>query len=235
MVFQLSVIAAVGPQNIVLLKQGVKRWGVGLVISVFIVGDLILLPAGTAGVAVVTDKLPVLIEILRWGGVAYLLWFASTCLRDVRHPTAIEGVEPASEHTQDAGSALSRDVLPAGGGQVATKTRPAPTRQDAAQRLRRLRRPRALSALPTALAVTFLNPAAYVDGIVVFGTMANQYDPGKWVFTAGALVGSVLFFVVVGYGARLLSRPLSSPGVWRWINLGIGLLMIAMAARLALG
>ncbi|MDN5581089.1 MAG: LysE/ArgO family amino acid transporter [Corynebacterium sp.] len=239
MVFQLSVIAAVGPQNIVLLKQGVKRWGVGLVISVFIVGDLILLPAGTAGVAVVTDRLPVLIEILRWGGVAYLLWFASTCLRDVRHPTAIEGVEPPSgsmqDEAQDAGSALPGDVLPTGGGQVATKTRPVPTRQDAPRRLLRLHRPRAVSALPTALAVTFLNPAAYVDGIVVFGTMANQYDPGKWVFTAGALVGSVLFFVVVGYGARLLSRPLSSPGVWRWINLGIGLLMIGMAARLALG
>lgn len=243
MVFQLSVIAAVGPQNIVLLKQGVKRWGVGLVISVFIVGDLILLPVGTAGVAVVTDRMPVLIEILRWGGVAYLLWFASTCLRDVRHPTAIEGIEPPTGHTQDgpqddtrdAGSALPGDVLPAGGGQVATKTRPAPTRQDVPLRLLRLRRPRAVSALPTALAVTFLNPAAYVDGIVVFGTMANQYDPGKWVFTAGALVGSVLFFVVVGYGARLLSRPLSSPGVWRWINLGIGLLMIGMAARLALG
>ena len=66
LVFQLSVIAAVGPQNVVLLKQGVKRWGVGLVVSVFILGDLILLPLGTAGVSVVTDKLPVLLEILRW-------------------------------------------------------------------------------------------------------------------------------------------------------------------------
>jgi len=52
--------------------------------------------------------------------------------------------------------------------------------------------------------------------------------------TVGALVGSVLFFVGVGYAARLLARPLSKVYVWRWINLGIGVLMLAMAARLAM-
>jgi L-lysine exporter family protein LysE/ArgO len=65
--------------------------------------------------------------------------------------------------------------------------------------------------------------------------MSNQYgSDGKWVFTVGALVGSVLFFVGVGYAARLLARPLSKVSVWRWINLGIGVLMLAMAARLAM-
>lgn len=241
LVFQLSVIAAVGPQNVVLLKQGVKRWGVGLVVSVFILGDLILLPLGTAGVSVVTDKLPVLLEILRWGGVAYLLWFAVTCLRDVRHPTGIDSTP--RDYTPESGSpapAVSTDLpaptadYPHGGvGQVATITRTIPRRTDAPLRPRRRQ---AFAALPTALAVTFLNPAAYVDGIVVFGTMANQYDDTrKWMFTTGAVLGSTLFFLVVGYGARLLSRPLSRPRVWRWINLGIGLLMIGMAARLALG
>ncbi|MEJ6548125.1 LysE family transporter [Corynebacterium sp. USCH3] len=236
LVFQLSVIAAVGPQNIVLLKQGVRRWGVGLVISVFILGDLLLLPAGTAGVSVVTDRVPVLLEILRWGGVAYLLWFAATCLRDVRHPAAIDTDTDSGSGTSTDIPAPGTDVtvdgpLPATGGQVATAVRPRP-----APALPRPRRRRGVGVLTTALVVTFLNPAAYVDGIVVFGTMANQYDDvGKWVFTTGAILGSTLFFVIVGYGARLLSRPLSSPRVWRWINLGIGVLMIAMAARLALG
>lgn len=240
LVFQLSVIAAVGPQNVVLLKQGVKRWGVGLVVSVFILGDLILLPLGTAGVSVVTDKLPVLLEILRWGGVAYLLWFAFTCLRDVRHPTGIDSAAP--DHTPESGTpgpVVSSEVpaptadYPHGGGQVATVARAIPRPVGTPLRSRRTG---ALAALPTALAVTFLNPAAYVDGIVVFGTMANQYDDaGKWMFTVGAVLGSTLFFLVVGYGARLLSRPLSSTRVWRWINLAIGLLMIGMAARLALG
>jgi L-lysine exporter family protein LysE/ArgO len=222
--FQLTVIVGVGPQNIVLLRQGVRRWGVGLVVAVCTLGDLILLPAGTAGVSVVVERMPVLLEILRWGGVAYLLWFASTCLRDVRHPTPIDtsterpSVETVTVHSPDAGSDSA----------VATLTR-IPLRTRVTTRMP------ALAALPTALAVTFLNPAAWVDGMIVFGTMSNQYgSDGKWVFTVGALVGSVLFFVGVGYAARLLARPLSKVSVWRWINLGIGVLMLAMAARLAM-
>lgn len=224
LLFQLTVIVGIGPQNIVLLKQGVRRWGVGLVVSVFIIGDIVLLTLGTAGVAVVVEKMPLLLEILRWGGVAYLLWFATTCLRDVRNPTPIDtcterpSVETVTVHSPDAGSDSA----------VATLTRIPP-------RTRVTTRMPALAALPTALAVTFLNPAAWVDGMIVFGTMSNQYGSGgKWVFTVGALVGSVLFFVGVGYAARLLARPLSKVSVWRWINLGIGVLMLAMAARLAM-
>jgi L-lysine exporter family protein LysE/ArgO len=230
--FQLTVIVGVGPQNIVLLKQGVRRWGVGLVVTVCAIGDLILLPTGTAGVSVVVERMPLLLEILRWGGVAYLLWFASTCLRDVRHPTPIDTSVPDARPTAPSDQTDQPDPATAHGtGGTAVATLPART----TVRSRAVTRLPALAALPTALAVTFLNPAAYVDGMVVFGSMANQYeDAGKWVFTVGALIGSTLFFITVGYGARLLSRPLSSAAVWRWINLGIGVLMIAMAARLAL-
>lgn len=227
LLFQLTVIVGIGPQNIVLLKQGVRRWGVGLVVSVFIIGDIVLLTLGTAGVAMVVEKMPLLLEILRWGGVAYLLWFATTCLRDVRNPTPIDtsAERPSAEVVAGAATVHS----PADDGtSVATLTR-IPLRTRATTRMP------ALAALPTALAVTFLNPAAWVDGMIVFGTMSNQYgSDGKWVFTVGALVGSVLFFVGVGYAARLLARPLSKVSVWRWINLGIGVLMIAMAARLAM-
>ncbi len=231
LLFQLTVIVAVGPQNVVLLKQGVRRWGVGLVVSVFIIGDLVLLPLGTAGIGAVVDRAPWLLEVLRWGGVAYLLCFAVMCFRDVRDPGAIELGEVTTGSDTDPGrptiQSLDRSAdRSADQGQVAVLTR---TPQVATT-------PSAVAALPTALAVTFLNPAAYVDGLVVFGSMANQYDSvGRWIFTAGALVGSALFFLAVGYGARLLSRPLSSAGVWRWINLGIGLLMIAIAGRLAFG
>lgn len=240
LVFQLSVIVAVGPQNVVLLKQGVRRHHIGLVVSICLLGDLVLLPLGTAGVSTITAKAPLLLEILRWAGVAYLVWFAATCLRDARHPTAITGIgedgagddeDGAGRHDadSDAPAAPSQPSSPTGGG-VATLERATTTRR----RARTVRKSPAVAAAATAFAVTFLNPAAWVDGIVVFGTMANQYD-AKWTFTLGALVASALFFVTVGYGARLLSRPLSSPKVWRWINLGIGVLMLFMATRLALG
>lgn len=231
LLFQLTVIVGIGPQNIVLLKQGVRRWGIGLVVSVFILGDIALLTLGTAGVSMVVERMPLLLEILRWGGVAYLLWFATTCLRDVRNPTPIDTFGDRAS-TQDASDVVVVDSPTAlsdtDGSPVATLTR-VPLRTRVTTRMP------ALAALPTALAVTFLNPAAWVDGMVVFGTMSNQYgSDGKWVFTIGALVGSALFFVGVGYAARLLARPLSKVSVWRWINLGVGVLMVAMAARLAM-
>ncbi|MCT3016541.1 amino acid transporter, partial [Propionibacterium freudenreichii] len=38
-----------------------------------------------------------------------------------------------------------------------------------------------------------------------------------------------------GLGARALSRPLSKPSVWRVIDAAIGVMMLAIAARLLLG
>ena len=240
LLFQLTVIASIGPQNVVLLKQGVRRWGVGLVVTVFIIGDLLLLPLGTAGVSVVVEKMPLLLDVLRWGGVAYLLWFASSCLRDVRNPTPIDtsSGNPSPHDARDTvvlhspGTECGTESAPVVGAGVSGNGTGVATRTRVPLRTRATTRLPALAALPTALAVTFLNPAAWVDGILVFGSMSG--DAGKWVFTAGALVGSILFFITVGYGARLLSRPLSKASVWRWINLGIGVLMIAIAARLAM-
>lgn len=236
LLFQLTVIVGIGPQNIVLLRQGVRRWGIGLVVSVFILGDIVLLTLGTAGVSMVVEKMPLLLEVLRWGGVAYLLWFASTCLRDVRNPTPVDTSGDAPGHRVDAGADTGTGAVTDTTG-TTDGTAPVTTlpRTRVPLRTRATTRMPSLVALPTALAVTFLNPAAWIDGIIVFGSMSNQYgDAGKWVFTAGALVGSTLFFVGVGYAARLLAGPLSSVRVWRWINLGIGLLMVGMAARLAM-
>lgn len=240
LLFQLTVVVGVGPQNLVLLRQGARRWGVGLVVTVCVLGDLILLPAGTAGIGVVVERMPVLLDILRWAGVAYLLWFAATCLHGVRHPRPIDATVAGDPPVPLTATGPANAPAPApapgsgpGSGGTTVATLPARSRSRAQVRRTGARMP-ALAALPTALAVTFLNPAAYVDGMVVFGSMANQYtDAGKWAFTVGAVAGSTLFFIVVGYGARYLARPLSRAVVWRWLNLGIAVVMVAMAARLA--
>ena len=68
------------------------------------------------------------------------------------------------------------------------------------------------------------------------GSLANQHGPdGRWVFAAGAVLGSVLWFTALGYGARLLSGPLGDPKAWRVLDLVIGVVMVALAAKLALG
>ena len=85
------------------------------------------------------------------------------------------------------------------------------------------------------LAVTWLNPHVYLDTMVFLGSLANQYGGLRWAFTAGSMTGSVCWFSVLGFGARALSGPMSSPKVWRGLDLGIGVVMLALAVKLALG
>ncbi len=89
------------------------------------------------------------------------------------------------------------------------------------------------SVVATTLALTYLNPHVYLDTVVLLGNLANQYGPDRWLFAAGAAAGSVLWFTALGFGARALARPLARPAVWRVIDTVIGLVMLAIAAKLA--
>lgn len=86
-----------------------------------------------------------------------------------------------------------------------------------------------------AIALTWLNPAAYLDSLVMIGGVANQYgETLRWLFAGGALLASLIWFPVVGYGARLLSGPLSSRRVWRVLNVVIGVVLAMIAVQVAL-
>ena len=64
---------------------------------------------------------------------------------------------------------------------------------------------------------------------------AYQGVEGRWAFAAGAALGSVVWFVGLGYGARLASGLFARPGAWRVLDLLIGIVMLALAVSLALG
>ena len=87
----------------------------------------------------------------------------------------------------------------------------------------------------TTLAVTWLNPHVYLDTMVLIGSLANQHGARRWVFAIGAMSGSACWFSALGFGARALSGPLARPGLWRGLDLVIGVVMILLALRLALG
>ena len=88
------------------------------------------------------------------------------------------------------------------------------------------------SIVLSALAITLLNPHVYLDTVVMLGNLANQHGPDRWWFTLGACLASLIWFPALGYGARALAGPLGRPGVWRLIDLVIGMVMIAIAIRL---
>lgn len=84
-----------------------------------------------------------------------------------------------------------------------------------------------------ALALTWLNPHVYLDTVLLLGSASTRYAGDRWWFALGAAIGSILWFSLLGFGARRLSGVLGRPGVWRTINAVIGLLLLVLAARLA--
>ena len=78
----LSLIVAVGPQNAMLLKFGIRRDHIGLIIAVCALSDVILITSGTAGVGYLVEKFPNALQVLKYVGAAYLAYFTFTCFRD---------------------------------------------------------------------------------------------------------------------------------------------------------
>lgn len=77
----LSLIAAIGAQNAFVLRQGLKREHVGLVVLLCAGSDAILIVAGVAGFSVAAERAPWLMPVMLWGGVAFLLAYGALRFR----------------------------------------------------------------------------------------------------------------------------------------------------------
>ena len=66
----------------------------------------------------------------------------------------------------------------------------------------------------------------------LIGAVAATYGPGRWIFGTGALSASVVFFGLLGYGARVLAPLFARPGAWRILDGAVGLTMLALAVKL---
>lgn len=186
-----SLIVAIGAQNAYVLRQGLARRYVGVVVAICSVSDLVLILAGIAGIGTIVEKAPVALDVVRWLGVAFLVGYGVSSLLRARRTQGLEAAR--------AGSATVR------------------------------------AAALTAVALTWLNPHVYLDTVLLLGSIANQHGDGRWWFGAGAALASLVWFTVLGYGARLAHGLLASASAWQVLDVLIGLTMIVIAATLALG
>lgn len=69
----LSLIVAIGAQNAFVLRQGILRAHVVLVVAVCAVSDLVLILLGVAGIGVLIERAPAVLDVVRWAGAAFLL------------------------------------------------------------------------------------------------------------------------------------------------------------------
>lgn len=184
----LSLIIAIGAQNAFVLRQGLTRQHVLAVVVFCALSDALLIILGMLGLGVAIMSLPILLEVFRFGGAAYLVYFAATSFRRALRPKALEASETK------AGSLAA--------------------------------------ALATAAALTYLNPHVYIDTVLLLGSIGNQFGADRWLFALGAASGSVIWFFSLGFGAKLLSRFVTRPSFWKYLDFSIGLVMLAIALML---
>ena len=80
------------------------------------------------------------------------------------------------------------------------------------------------------LAFTYLNPHVYSDTVFFLGNFSkNLLITDKYYFGIGASIASFLFFFLIGYLSKLLSKYLQSKVIWKRINLFIILFMSTIA------
>ncbi len=86
----LSLIIAIGAQNAFVIRQGLMRQHVLLIVSICAVSDALLIFLGTGGLGTLIQNSPSLLEFIRWFGVAYLTWFGIKSVRSVFRDQSLE-------------------------------------------------------------------------------------------------------------------------------------------------
>lgn len=95
-----GLIIAIGAQNAFVLRQGLQRRHVGMVVLTCMLGDIALILAGVAGMGALVLQWPALLQVLRFGGAAFLGAYALLAAR--RAWQGQSGLAPASSAAPSA-------------------------------------------------------------------------------------------------------------------------------------
>lgn len=99
-----GLILAIGAQNALVLRQGLRREHVGAVVAVCTLSDWLLIALGVFGLGALIQAQPLLLEVFRFGGAAFLLGYAVLAARRAWRPSA--GLE-ATAQAASLGATLS--------------------------------------------------------------------------------------------------------------------------------
>ena len=85
----LSLIVAIGAQNAYVLRQGLLREHVGVVVAICALSDVVLITAGVAGIGSIVERAPWALDVVRWLGVAFLTWYGVSSLLRARRAESL--------------------------------------------------------------------------------------------------------------------------------------------------
>ena len=187
--FGLSLIVAIGAQNAYVLRQGLRKEHVFVIVAICALSDALLIAVGVAGLGAIIQQLEWLLLLIEVVGGVFL------CTYGVK--AALRAWKPEVLNTETGGKAIS------------LKT-----------------------AVVTVLALTYLNPHVYLDTVLLLGSVAGTYEANRWWFAAGAMAGSIIWFITLGFGARLLAPVFTKPSAWRVLDAIIAVVMFTLGMSL---
>lgn len=187
--FGLSLIVAIGAQNAFVLRQGLRKEHVFVIVAICAVSDALLIALGVAGLGAIIQQLEWLLLLIELVGGLFLCTYGVMAAKRAWKPEVL--------NTDTGGKAVSLKV-----------------------------------AAGTALALTYLNPHVYLDTVLLLGSIAGTYEANRWWFAAGAMLGSVIWFSTLGFGARLLDPVFKKPSAWRVLDAIIAVVMFSLGTSL---
>jgi L-lysine exporter family protein LysE/ArgO len=93
---------------------------------------------------------------------------------------------------------------------------------------------RARTVLATA-AVSLLNPYAWIDTVLLLGTVIVSHTPAaRAPFAIGAMTASFAWFLMLAYGARACRAWFARTLAWRVLDCFVAVMMLGFAVRFAI-
>ena len=178
----LSLILAIGAQNIFVIEQGLKKQHIFLVCIICSLSDLILIFVGIFlfhyFVQYFNSTIELIFNILL---ICFLIHFIYSKIKIFNTKVSLGS---------DLNNVSKYDIL--------LKT----------------------------LGFTYLNPHVYSDTVFILGNFSKNFLLNeKIIFGIGASIASFLFFFLLGYLSKILSKYAQSKKVWNIINLFIIMFM----------
>lgn len=108
-----GLIVAIGAQNALVLRQGLARSHVGAVVALCTVSDWLLIALGVFGLGSIVQSSPVLLQVLRYGGAAFLLAYGARAALRAHRPGAegLNAAGPATSLASTLGTTLALTYL----------------------------------------------------------------------------------------------------------------------------
>ena len=186
----LSLILAIGAQNIFVIEQGLKKQNVFLVCIVCSVSDLILIFLGISLFYFFQQYFNIFLELtLNILLIIFLIYFIYSKIKSFRINVSFD---------------INRSEISR------------------------------LEIFFKTLGFTYLNPHVYSDTVFFLGNFSKNFlIKEKIFFGIGASTASFIFFFIIGYLSKYLSRYAQNKKTWRYINLFIICFMSLLAIYIA--